>query len=200
MIKFSINNNITIKKLTIDDYYELSKFCKKCNYYNFNNNKDFKSLKIDKFEQGKIDYYLIIENDKIVGITGVDDLSHILENTKRILYRTCILPEFKPPNKNLSYAKFHMNWIPWSHITPIMIKDNINYNLVFTTNNDSNNVDNSGRMFRVHNSLKNLIKYNIIINIGTHNIYYTKQTVWEINIDNYFYYRKKFFNDDLNYF
>lgn len=184
------------KKLTTVLYSDihkpsLEKFCKLCQEQGYKNNQSLDAIKLEWcLDQGG-QFFLTYIDDIIVSISGCHPLPEISKDTYRILFRGATLHQYQ--NHLGIMSKTHMTSIPFYTHIPLAINwTNLlgNKQLVITTNWDNSNVVS---MNKSHKVLGLLAKQGIVdCLIEKTELFYTEQTVWQLNKDRYTEVRNQF--------
>lgn len=157
----------------------LEVFCKKCNALGYQNNS---SLNAMKFEWCKDvgEYFCAIKNNEIVAVAGCHPLPEVSPNAWRILFRGCELPgndTFK------GLGKGDWNSITQREFIPKFIEHCPTNELYITTN--ISHEHSNGKAARNHRLMGLLAKQGILDKHSDMMLYYTHQTVWKLNIEEY---------------
>jgi len=177
---------IKINELNINaDLKILKEFCNNCKLEGLKNNSSLQALKIDQLDKLKGKYWLLKDNNKIVGISGAHFFPEIDNKTYRVQFRTAILKKYQGFG-SFGIKKNLTNCLAWKLLLPLQIKWAKNKGgtrFIITTNTPQNKNDQSGKMFKVDKIFHLLEKQQIVKKINTLEIYYTWQNIWEINLD-----------------
>ena len=165
---------------TTDDLIpDLEVFCQKAWKLGYTNNASLKAMKYDWCkEQGE--YFCAIRDDEIVAVAGCHPLSEVGPNAWRIMFRGCELPQtdtFK------GLGKGDWNSITQREMIPKFIEWCPSDELYITTNIDHEH--SNGKASRNHRLMGLLAKQGILDKHSDIVLYYTKQTVWRLNILEY---------------
>jgi len=167
-----------IELLSDDHISILEEFCEECNQLGYTNNSSLTAMKFDWCRQQGY-YYGAIKNNKIVAVAGCHPLTEISKDAWRILFRGCELPGASP-YKGLN--KGDWNSITQRDFIPIFIKQCPTKDLYITTNISN---EHSGKALRNHKLMEILSKQKILDFVCDMELYYTMQTVWKLNINEY---------------
>ena len=167
-----------IVPITKNVYNQLQIFCNECNKLGYKNNASFKAMKLE-WCKNLGEYYCAIKDNKIVAVAGCHPLPEISKNGWRILFRGCELPS-SSPYKSLN--KGDWNSITQRDFIPLFINYCPTDELYLTTNISN---EHSGKALRNHRLMALLAKQGILDKVCDTMLYYTEQTVWRLNIDEY---------------
>jgi len=167
-----------IKPITNQLHSKLQIFCDKCKDLGYTNNSSFKSMKLEWCKDWG-EYYCAIKDDEIVAVGGCHPLPEINENGWRINFRGCELPGASP-YKGLN--KGNWNTITWRDFIPVFIDYCPTDNLYITTNISN---EHSGKALRNHKLMGLLAKQGILDKVSDTILYYTEQTIWKLNVQEY---------------
>lgn len=158
---------------------DLEDFCKKCQRLNFNNNSSLLAMKYEWCLNTGGQWWAVYRNQEIVSVAG----AHPFKEGYRLLFRGV---QTMPATKALS--KKHLTSMPWSLIMPNQITWASGVITQETPAYITTNVshDESGKMNRTHRVLQLLKKQNIVDYCGDEEIYHTMQSIWRLNIGEYF--------------
>ena len=168
-----------IVKIENDNLDRLREFCNKCAELGYQNNSSFKAMKLDWCKEHG-EYWCAIKDDKIVAVAGCHPLPEVGPNAWRILFRGCELPQ-NDTFKGL--GKGDWNSITQREFIPVMIDWCPSNELYITTNIDHEH--SNGKASRNHRLMELLARQRILDKHSDMMLYYTKQTVWKLNIDEY---------------
>ena len=158
---------------------ELEIFCKKCYHLGYINNETLKAMKYEWCkEQGE--YFCAIMGNDIVAVAGCHPLPEVSENAWRIMFRGCELPQ-QDTFKGL--GKGDWNSITQREMIPKFIEWCPSDELFLTTNIDHEH--SNGKAARNHRLMGLLAKQGILDKHCDMELYYTAQTIWKLNIDEY---------------
>ena len=170
-----------IKVTPIKTYHlrALADFCKECEKLGYTNNSSFEAMKLE-WCKSYGEYYCALKGAKIIAVGGCHPLPEVSKSAWRILFRGCELP-FTDNFKGLS--KGDWNSITQREFIPKMIDYCKSDELYLTTNVD--NEHSNGKAARNHRLMGLLAKQGILKDCGTRELFFTKQTLWQLNIDEY---------------
>jgi len=171
---------------------ELVVFCSKCADLSYYNNISLQAMKLEWCLSKKGQFFLTYYDNLLIGLSGCHPLPQVGNDVFRILFRGIELPEFR--NIFNVVSKTHMTSIPFYYHIPLQIdwaKQQGAKKFVVTTNWD--NPDGITSMNKSHRVFQLLEKQNIVSCIVKEmTLYETVQSVWELNINNYFLAREGF--------
>jgi len=167
---------------------ELELFCKSAKRLGYTNNASLKAMKFDWCKENG-EYFCAIKHHKIVAVAGCHKCPEIHEGAWRILFRGCELPGASP-YKGLN--KGDWNSITQRDFIPVFI-DYIPSKHLYISTNISN--EHSGKALRNHRIMSILAnqKDAYLNYICDMELFYTKQTIWELNINRYIDRRSKLY-------
>ena len=158
---------------------KLETFCKAAKKLGYENNASLKAMKFDWCkEQGE--YFCAIKEDNIIAVAGCHPLPEVSKDAWRILFRGCELPQtdtFK------GLGKGDWNSITQREMIPKFIEWCPSDQLYITTN--TYHEHSNGKAARNHKLMGLLAKQKILDKHSEMMLYYTEQTVWKLNIDEY---------------
>lgn len=168
-----------ILPITDDLLPKLETFCKQAKELGYTNNSSLKAMKYEWCKEWG-EYFCAIIDDKIVAVAGCHPLPEVSENAWRILFRGCELPH-QDTFKGL--GKGDWNSITQREVIPRFIDWCPSNELYITTNIDHEH--SNGKASRNHRLMKLLAKQKILDKHSDMMLYYTKQTIWKLNISEY---------------
>lgn len=186
------SQRLTTVAFSFDYIKVLEEFCKECSLVGYKNNDSIKSMKLEWCLKLGGQFFLTFFNDKLISLSGCHPLPEAGDNNYRILFRGATLPKYQ--NLHGTLSKTHMNSTPFYYHVPKQIdwalsKGYSNY--VITTNHK--NKDGIESMNKSHRVFKLLEKQNIVSCLHENLwLFNTEQSVWSLNIDNYFIARNNF--------
>ncbi len=167
----------------------LDSFCKKCKDLGYNNNKDLKAMKYYwLLARGGVWHCVKDADLNIVSLAGCHPLPQVNDKAWRVQFRGVQLPH----DYGTGLSKYFMSSLIWRLILP--------YQLEFLKNTHNNtqeiycsttNLDNSGRMHRIHKMFFILEKLDLVVKYADMELYNTDQTVWKINTKKYYEVRSR---------
>lgn len=174
-----------IKIITDELVPALQLFCKKAKQLKYENNSSLKAMKFDWCkEQGE--YFCAIKDNEIVAVAGCHPLPEINPNAWRILFRGCELP-MQDTFRGL--GKGDWNSITQREMIPKFIEYCPTDELYITTN--TYHEHSNGKAARNHKLMGLLARQGILDKHSEMMLYYTEQTVWKLNIEEYIRRRNK---------
>jgi hypothetical protein len=190
---------LTTIGFTVDHIRNVEEFCRQCSQVGYKNNDSLKSMKLGWCLGIGGQFFLTYLNDRIISLSGCHPLPEAGDYVYRILFRGATLPEYQ--NLQGTLSKTHMNSIPFYHHAPWQINwaSTKGFNTcVITTNH--NNKDGITSMNKSHRVFKLLEKQNIVSCLYDDLLLFNnQQSVWALNLDNYFSSRNNFKErNDLN--
>ena len=158
---------------------KLRSFCQKAKELGYQNNSSLEAMKFDWcHELGK--WFCAIEDDNIVAVAGCHPLPEISPTAWRIMFRGCELPQ---TDKFKGLGKGDWNSITQREMIPKFINYCPTDKIYITTNIDHEH--SNGKSTRNHRLMGLLAKQGILDWHSDVTLYYTKQTVWRLNIAEY---------------
>jgi len=178
-----------IQPITQELLPKLEIFCKHAEELGYINNASLKAMKYEWCNDFGGKYFCAIKDDIIIAVAGCHPLPEVGENAWRILLRGCELPNtdtFKGLGKgdwnSITQREFIPKFIEWCPSDELYITTNI-------THEHSN-----GKASRNHRLMGLLAKQGILDKHCDMELYYTAQTVWKLNINEYTRRRNKLRN------
>lgn len=168
-----------ITTITDELISKLEKFCSKAKSLGYENNSSLKAMKFD-WCKNIGEYFCAINNDEIVAVAGCHPLPEVSEQGWRILFRGCELPHTDTFN---GLGKGDWNSITQREIIPRFIEYCPSNELYITTN--IHHEHSNGKSARNHKLMGLLAKQKILDKHSDMMLYYTEQTVWKLNIEEY---------------
>ena len=177
--------NLSIRMLNDGDYRELEKFCLICKSLGLENNKDAKSIKLDKMIMPYGQYFIGWDNDNnsIWNLAGVHHLPELGDNVWRVLFRGAQLPGYTlGVGKDFLKISYH-----WRYFLPLQInfikKQYPDSKFVISTNIKN---PTAGKSDQLNKKLMPLLVNRGIISLlkEDFDLFYTKQNIWLINDQN----------------
>lgn len=170
---------IKIEKIQDKHLDMLQVFCNKCKDLGYENNSSFRAMKLIWCKtQGE--YWCAIRSEEIIAVAGCHPLPEVSNDAWRILFRGCELPH---TDSFKGLGKGDWNSLTQREFIPLFIDWCPSDNLYMTTNlyNDHSN----GKAARNHRLMGLLAKQGILEDKGEIELYYTKQNLWKLNIQEY---------------
>jgi len=160
---------------------ELEKYISKCDKLGFKNNGSLESMKFDWLLDNGM-WYGTFKDSELISVTGI----HMFKDGFRALFRGAQL-EARPVSGLNRYQM--QSWGIYAHL-PLQIEFAMDAPVYITTNVAD---DASGRMNRIHKSFSVMEKHGQMVEYcGDEEIFYTQQSVWKVNTENYFNIRKRY--------
>lgn len=177
IVKKEFKKDSVVIEYTTSWEEKMLEFFEEAKTHNITNNLSFKDM---KWELGK--WWLTIDNNKIVGVSGCHPLPEGQTKSWRVMVRAAILPQYRNPFKNLTRSNINSETTHYHMPLQIAwIKKNFSdaEQFLFTTN-----IDNENPIYKKSNRACQIMEETgIVKKIGIETIYYTQQTVWEVNED-----------------
>lgn len=197
-VKKDYNIDSTVIEYTDDWYDSLLSFFNEAKELGLDNNTSFEKM---KWDIGK--WWISIDKNRIVGISGCHPLPEDQTKIWRVMSRSAIIPEYRNRFKNLSRSNINSETTHYHMPLQILwIKKHYPEveKFVITTNlSNANSV-----YIRTDHVVHIMETTGIVKKLGVEKIYYTDQTIWEVNVDRLFSIRREFRErlgydpDDLN--
>lgn len=167
----------------------LEKFCKSCQEQGYKNNQSLDAIKLEWCLDHGGQFFLTYLDDVIISISGCHPLPEVGTDVYRILFRGATLEQYQ--NHLGITSKTHMTSIPfYTHIPLAIDWVKRNKRLVITTNWNNPTIVSMNKSHRV---LGLLAKQGIVdCLIEKTELFYTEQTVWQLNTDRYLEARHQF--------
>lgn len=157
----------------------LQTFCSKCANLKYENNKSFTAMKLLWCkEQGE--FFCAIKDNKIIAVAGCHPLPEISKNAWRIMFRGCEIPQ---QDNFKGLGKGDWNSVTQREMIPHFIQWCPSDQLYITTN--THHEHSNGKASRNHRLMGLLAKQKILDKHSEMVLYYTEQTVWKLNIEEY---------------
>jgi len=179
LLKVLYTNNMKIEIIQDKHLDMLQEFCNTCKELGYENNSSFHAMKL-LWCKNWGEYWCAVKDNKIVAVAGCHPLPEVSPKAWRIMFRGCELPGHDT-FKGLS--KGDWNSITQREFIPLMIKWIPSDELYITTNVDYEH--SNGKAARNHRLMGLLAKQKILDNCGDVVLYYTEQTLWRLNIEEY---------------
>lgn len=161
---------------------ELEEFIAECDKLGYKNNNSLKSLKFDWcLENGM--WHGTFKDGKLIAISGI----HLFKDGFRALFRGA---QLEPKSVN-GLTRYQMQSFCIADHLPLQLEFAMGAPVYITTNvaNDS-----SGRMNRIHKSFSIMEKHGQMVEYcGDEEIFYTQQSIWKVNVENYTNIRNRHF-------
>lgn len=188
---------IIFRPLQDNDKDKLIVFCNECAELGYQNNSSLDAIKFSKMHLPYGQYFIAVdtEKDKIVNLAGVHHLPEVAENAWRCLFRGAQLPGYTLGN-SLSKNIFKLGY-QLSYILPMQmnfIKKNFpDPEFYMSSNSPSNANDPAGKSIRMDRLMRNTLLKNGVIKeyAAEFELFYTKQSIWKIDVKRYWEERNK---------
>lgn len=177
--------NLTTVPFNDTNIPDLEIFCKECERLGYDNNKSLKAMRLDWCLGQGGQFFLTWSGDKVVSVSGCHPLPQAGKGIYRTLFRGATLPDYQCWSGTLS--KSHMSSIPFFFHMPKQIEwaEQAGYDKMVVTTN-WNNPDGIESMSRSHSVFKLLEKQGLVnCLIDKMDLFYTDQSVWLLNINQY---------------
>ena len=160
---------------------ELEQYILECDKLGFKNNNSLKAMKFDWCLEGGM-WYGTFKDEKLISVTGI----HPFKDGYRALFRGAQL-EARPV---LGLNRYQMqSWGIYAHL-PLQIGFAMKKPVYITTNISN---DASGKMNRIHKSFSIMERHGKMVEYcGDEEIFYTQQSIWKVNTENYFNIRQRY--------
>lgn len=189
-----INKGLTTVGYTDRHLGFVEEFCKGCQTAGYKNNESLEAMKLEWCLSRGGQFFLTYFNDRIISLSGCHPLKELGENVYRVLFRGATLPEYQ--NILGIMSKTHMNSTPFYYHLPRQVNwaKASNYETFVVTTNH-NNQDGIESMSKSHRVFQLLEKQGIVDCMHRNfKLFYTDQSVWKINLDQYNTARQAFTN------
>lgn len=180
---------LSIEIITDKHLDMLQTFCQECDKLGYQNNSSLQSMKLLWCKQTG-EYWCAVDNNKIVAVAGAHPLPEVGDHAWRILFRGCELP-YSDNFKGLGKAQW--NSITFREFVPKFIDWCPSNELYITTNVDHEH--SNGKASRNHRTMQLMARQNILDNCGDIVLYYTNQTLWKLNVEEYLQRRERIQNN-----
>lgn len=178
------------REYTCEQLPALEQFCSKCEIAGYKNNSSIEAMRLDWCLKEGGQFFLTYLDNIIISVSGCHPLPQAGPDCYRILFRGATLPEYQNFFKIVS--KTHMSSIPFFSHIPLQVEWAKGFTKHVVTTNWSNpdgivSMGHSHRVFQLLNR-QGLVSC-LIEKI---NLFYTDQSVWQINLEKYFKARTEF--------
>ena len=186
---FSDSSKLVVKLLD-EDKLLVKEFCNQCKVLNFQNNENLNKM---KWEWGLNNggWFAAIADNKIYSLAGYHKLD--AANSYRVLFRGAQLPGYgsKRVSKNIFSIMVHWTYLLNEQIKEILSLDP-SAKIYISTNVDKNN--DAPSSYKLSSTMAPLLVKQNLLSLEQENVelYYTKQNLWRLNINEYFKRRKEF--------
>jgi len=157
----------------------LQVFCNKCKELGYQNNQSFQAMKL-LWCKSQGEYFCAVKDNEIVAVAGCHPLPEVSPNAWRIMFRGCELPM---QDTFTGLGKGDWNSITQREMIPKFIEYCPTDELYITTN--TYHEHSNGKAARNHKLMGLLARQGILDKHGEMMLYYTEQTVWKLNIEEY---------------
>jgi len=157
----------------------LQVFCNKCKELGYQNNQSFQAMKL-LWCKSQGEYFCAVKNNEIVAVAGCHPLPEVSPTAWRIMFRGCELPM---QDTFTGLGKGDWNSITQREMIPKFIEYCPTDELYITTN--TYHEHSNGKAARNHKLMGLLARQGILDKYGEMMLYYTEQTVWKLNIEEY---------------
>ena len=154
-------------------------FCNKCKELGYQNNQSFQAMKL-LWCKSQGEYFCAVKNNEIVAVAGCHPLPEVSPNAWRIMFRGCELPM---QDTFTGLGKGDWNSITQREMIPKFIEYCPTDELYITTN--ISHEHSNGKAARNHRLMGLLARQGILDKHSDMMLYYTEQTVWKLNIEEY---------------
>ena len=191
--------NLEFRLLEEKDYTDLQIFCDYWKSKSIKNNDSFQSIKLDKMKMPYGQYFIGYDYDKkiIWNLAGVHQLPEIGNHAWRCLFRGAQLPGYSM-GKSLT-TDFFKSGYQMSYVIDWQVKYILNYDpdaeFYTSTNNLKNKEHFSRSQFLDQIAMPKMEERSVFTRVHDNfELYNTKQSIWKLNIDQYYIERKKSIN------
>lgn len=184
--------NLTTYRYDNSHYADLNQFCIQCGELGYTNNSSLQAIKLEWcLDQGG-QFFLTYYNNTLICISGCHPLPQAGNNIFRLLFRGIELPEYR--NIFGVTSKTHMASIPFYYHTPLGVewaRAQGASKFVITTN--WSNPDGIASMSKSHRVFQLLARQQLVSCLEERvMLFETEQSIWELNLKNYFLAREGF--------
>lgn len=158
---------------------KIETFCKEAKKLGYENNASLKAMKFDWCKENG-EYFCAIKDEKIVAVAGCHPLPEVEQDAWRIMFRGCELPQ---SDTFTGLGKGDWNSITQREMIPLFINWCPSSKLYITTN--THHEHSNGKSARNHKLMGLLAKQKILDKHSEMLLYYTEQTIWKLNIEEY---------------
>lgn len=189
---------IEIRLLTHADRDKLQEFCDQCATFGWQNNATFDNIKLEKLEMPYGQFFIGYDHSKdiIFNLAGVHHLPEIAPNAWRCLFRGAQLPGYSITGsftKNIFKTGYQL-----SYILPMQMEFIKQYDpladFYMTTNSQTTAVDTAGKSKRMDIVMSKTLAASGVLDKFAENfeLFYTQQTIWKINVEEYYLQRSRY--------
>lgn len=183
-----------VRALKVSDRLQLEIFCKQCAELGYENNKDFKSMKLDSMVWPYGQYFVAVSDEEIFSVAGVHKFPEMGDNAYRCLFRGAQIPGYTPVwSLNLFESIIHLGYILYAQIEFVQ-QFEPNAKFYISTNIDNPSAGKSSKLNKIvmpkleKKGYCSLVKEDVIL-------YNTRQNIWGINTSLYMRDRKLALSD-----
>jgi hypothetical protein len=187
-----MNFNLSTIEYTDSNRHDLILFCESCRQSGYKNNETLSAIRLEECLSQGGQFFLTYLDDTLISISGCHPLPQVGPQVFRVLFRGVVLKEYQ--NLFGLVSKTHMTSIPFYYHLPLQLEwaRSKGYKDICITTN-WNNPDGITSMNHSHKVLQLLERQGIVESlIDKIHLFHTDQTVWRVNIENYFIARNKF--------
>jgi len=184
------SHNLISRELLDTDIRSLIEFCNECDKLGWKNNKDLKSIKLDKMQLPYGKFFIALDRNKIVSIAGVHKLPEVNDKAYRCLFRGAQLPGYTPAfSMNFFNSGLHFTYFLYQQIKLIQ---SIEPNAEFYISTNINNYT-GGKSSRMNSiMMPRQARLGVWELSHTTMLYGVEQNIWRVNVSEYFAQREKF--------
>jgi len=168
-----------VTTITDEHIPKLEIFCSKAKQLGYENNSSLKAMKFDWCKEHG-EFFCAIKDSEIVAVAGCHPLPEVGDTAWRIMFRGCELPQtdtFRGLGKgdwnSITQREMIPRFIEWCPTDQLYISTNIHHE------------HSNGKAARNHKLMGLLAKQKILDKYSEMMLYYTEQTVWKLNINEY---------------
>jgi hypothetical protein len=187
----------TLTKASEKDLPAINVFCAECKTLGFMNNQDLKTIKWD-WVQSVGSYFIVVDNqsNRIFSMAGYHPLAELGDHCWRILFRGAQLPGYALGafSKNQLKTSVQFAHMLYYQICDILSKDADAK--IYMSTNVIDNMD-APKSARLNRSTTPILSTQglITLEIPDIELYYTRQNLWRININEYITQRNQIYLD-----
>jgi hypothetical protein len=184
------SHNLIARELLDTDLPSLQLFCDECSKLGWENNKDFKAIKLDKMQMPYGKFHVVLDGDKIVSLAGVHKFPEVNDKAYRCLFRGAQLPTYTPEfSMDIYRSGIHFTYLMYMQI---MLIQSIEPDAEFyvTTNVDNKKAGSSSRLDKT--MAPRIMKRGVFEKPYTMMLYGVEQSIWKVNVPEYLRQRDEF--------
>lgn len=176
--------NLTFRSLVDSDLPALATFCAECEKLGYENNKSFESIKLDKMKMPYGQFFVGLDQDKIVTFAGVHHFPELGNNAWRCLFRGAQLPGYTPAwSVNIFKSWIHLSHLLYYQINLVQQLDPT-AEFYISTNVDNKKAGVSSRLDKT--IMPKLVKQGLFtLHSKDIMLYNTLQNIWKLNTETY---------------